>query len=316
MNKKLPVHILKELRSLEPKLRYAAKYGNYSEAEKTIKDIQSLFLNNRDHWRVLQAKNWFFQAALEDNKVDYAIRGFESIRIRANDNTRTYLEATILLGIGYLRMNKIDLAKQYIRESILRINNVTSDERRHQLQKRIVKRIEFECILGQLQTESVQILKPKELHEKAVKLLQTKSEQDIYGMVGKEVPQGALQLTQEIKKYSVKLLPFGDQKLLAPPPSMSTYEFGKKVVETVKRVGWRAVCNPESEIFNLWQNQVPEIFNKGYFASAMAATCVKFSIGLPILAVGVVAILMKYSASEFCERYQPQDIMIHRSEKG
>ncbi|MCK4826025.1 hypothetical protein KA005_60315 [bacterium] len=316
MKQKLPENILQKLRVLEPKLRLSAKYGNFSEAERIIKIIQSLFINNRNHYRVLQAKNWFFQAALEDNRIDFAIRGFESVRIRANDNTRTYLEATILLGICHLRRREIGLAKKLIRESILRINNVTSDERRHQLQKRIIQRIELECILGQLYTESAQILNPEDLHKEAVQLLQTKSDQEIFGMVGANIPQGALELTQEIKNYSVKLLPIRDQKLLASPSSISVYELGKKAVETVKRVGWRAVCDPESEIYNLWKNQVPEFFNKGYFASAVAATCAKFSIGLPILAVGVVAILMKYSAAEFCERFRPQDIMISRNEKG
>lgn len=316
MNQKLPENVLVRLRELEPKLRLAAKYGNFPEAEMVIKDIQRLFSNNRDHHRVLQAKNWYFQAALEDNSIDYAIRGFESVRIRANANTRTHLEATVLLGICYLRKKDIDLAKKYIRESILCINNVVSDDRRHQLQKRIIQRIEFECILGQISTKSANKLDPKELHSEAVKLLQTKSDQEIFGLVGANVPQGVLQLTQEIKNYSVHLLPVGDQKLLAPPPSVSVYQFGEKVVETVKRIGWRAVCDPDSEIFNLWNNQIPEIFNKGYFASAVAATCAKFSIGLPILAAGVVAILMKYSAAEFCERYQPRDIMIPRNEKG
>lgn len=316
MKEKLSDNILNKLRVLEPQLRLAAKYGNFSEAERTINGIQRLFVNNRDHYRVLQAKNWFFQAALEDNRIDFAIRGFDSVRIRANDNTRTYLEATILLGICYLRKKEIDLAKQYIRESILRINNVASDSRRHQLQKRTIERIEFECILGQLMSESATRIDPKQLHAEAVTLLQTKSDDEIFGMVGEQVNQGALQLTQEIKNYSVKLLPAGDQKLLAAPRTLSTHQFGKKVIDTVKRIGWRAVCDPESELYNLWKNQVPKFFNNGYFASAIAATCAKFSIGLPILATGVVAILMKYSAAEFCERFQPRDIMIPRNEKG
>ena len=315
MTQKLSQNILEKLKILEPKLRVAAKFGNYQQAEKIIKNIQSLFIKNRNHFRVLQAKNWFFQAALEDNRIDYAIRGFESIRIRANDNTRTYLEATVLLGICYLRKKEIEQAKKYIRESILRINNVTSDERRHQLQKRIIQRIEFECILGQLNTGDPKSLKAEELQREAIKLLQTKSDQEIFGIIGAEIPPGALQLTHEVKNFSVKLLPVGDQKLLAPPQKTSVLEFGKKAVEAVKRVGWRSICDTESQIYDLWKNQVPEFFNKGYFASAIAVTCAKFSIGLPILATGVIAILMKYSASEFCERYQPLDIMIPRKEK-
>lgn len=316
MTTKLHKYVLEQLRILEPKLKLAAKYGKFTEADKITKEIHKLFPDDRNHHRLLQAKNWYFQAALEDNQISYATRGFESVRIRANKNTRTYLEATVLLGVCHLRNSNLKEAKYYIRESILKINNIKSDERRNQLQKRIINRIEFECILGQIKVKDGEFLDPKELHEKAVKVLQNKSDQEIFNMVGANLPQGALQLTQEIKDYSVKLLPLGDQKLLAPPPSMSSVQFGKKVIETVKRVGWRSVCDPESEIYNLWKNQVPDIFNKGYFASAVAASCAKFSIGLPILAIGVVAILMKYSATEFCESFNPQDIMIDRKEKG
>lgn len=316
MSRKLPEKTLVKLRELEPKLRRAAKYGQFNEAERIIKEIQRHFVNDRSHCRILQAKNWYFQAALEDNRIDYAISGFESVRVRANENTRTYLEATVLLGICYLRKKEIDAAKKYIREAILSINNVPSDQRRNQLQRRIVERVEFESILGQLSMDSPDHIDPDKLHEEAVKLLKTKSDEEIFGLIGASVPQDALKLIEGIKDYSIKLLPIRDQKLLAPTGPLSNVTFGKKVVETVKRIGWRAICDPNSQIYNLWKNQVPEVFNKGYFASAIAATCAKFSIGLPILAVGVVAILMKYSAEEFCERFQPRDIMIYRTEKG
>lgn len=316
MTTKLHEYVLQQLKILEPKLRLAAKYGKFNEAEKITKEIQQLFPDDRNHHRLLQAKNWFFQSALEDNQISYAIRGFESIRLRANDNTRTYLEATILLGICHLRGNQIDLAKKYIREAILKINNVKSNERRHQLQKRIIQRIEYECLLGQLKTKDGEYLETKELHEKAIIMLQNKSDQEIFSIVGTNIPKTALFLTENIKDYSIKLLPVGDQKLLTPPASVSTTEFGKKVIETVKRAGWRTVCDSDSEIYHLWKKQVPDVFNKGYFASAIAATCMKFSIGLPILATGVVAVLMKYGAEEFCDRYQPLDIMIEKSDKS
>lgn len=316
MSHKLPKNILIQLRELEPKLKHAAKYGNFNEAENVIKKIQTLFISDRNHHRVLQAKNWFFQAALEDNRIDYAKRGYESIRIRAKQNTRTYLEATILLGICYLRKKEILLAKEYIREAIQKINNIKSNDRRNQLQKRIISRIEFECILGQLQEKSTKQITAEEIHKQAVEILKNKSDQEIFGLIGTSLPQESLQLTNEIKDYSVKLLPVGDQKLLAPPPSLSVVEFGKKVVETVKRAGWRTVCDTNSEIYKLWNNQIPEVFNKGYFASAIYTTCVKFNIGFPVLAVGVTAILMKYSASEFCEQFKPIDLMISRNDKS
>ena len=316
MTTKLPDDVLKQLRILEPQLKQAAKHGDFNQAHNIMEKIQRLFSTNRDHHRVLQAKNWYFQAALIDNRIDYAKRGYNSVLIRANENTRTYLEAAVHLGICHLRNNEIQAAKKYIRTAMLHINNIKSDERRNQLQKRMLRRIEFECILGQLRREYSEELDPKELHKRAVEIIKNKSDQEIFIMVGNSLPQDSLLLTQDIKNYSVKLLPINDQKLLAPPPTLSVVEFGKKVVDTVKRAGWRAVCDPESEIYNLWSKQVPKVFNNGYFASAIATTCAKLSIGIPILAVGVTAIIMKYTALEFCERFQPIDLMISRNDKG
>ena len=317
MSKKLPKKTLEKLRELEPKLQRASKYGQFAEADKLIREIQKLFIHNRDHHRILQAKNWYYQAALEDNKISDAISGFESIRIRAKINTRIYVEATVLLGICYLRKKDIESAKKYIKEAILFINNIKSDSRRNQFQKRIVERIESESIIGYLSSDNPAKIDAIELHNNAVKLLQSKSEMEIFGKIGSSVPKSVLHQIEGIKDYSVKLLPPRDQKLLQPGKTReSDVSFGKKIVETMKRISWRAICDPNSQIYILWSKQVPEVFNKGYFAAALAVTCAQFSIGLPIIATGVVAIIMKYSANEFCDRFKPNDIMIARNEKG
>ena len=317
MNKKLPKHILEKLRELEPKLQRASKYGQFNEAERIIKIIQKLFVNNRDHHRILQAKNWFFQAAFEDNRIDYAIQGFETIRIRANENTRIYLEATVLLGMCYLRKREIELSKKYIREAVISINNIRSDERRNQFQKRIIDRIESESILAFIASDTAPPLDQQKLHKDAIKLIQTKTETQIYEEVGSSIPKDVFNIINGIKDYSVKLLPSRDQKLLYPAKTtISNVTFGKKVLNSVKRICWRSVCDPDSQIYKLWKNWIPEIYSKGYFVSAVAATYAKFSIGFPVLAIGLVAVLMRYSAREFCENYSPRNIMIDIKEKG
>ena len=256
-------------------------------------------------------------AALEANQIDDAISGFKSIRIRAKENTRIYLEATVLLGVCYLRKKDIETAKKYIKEAIASINNIRSDSRRNQFQKRIVDRIESESILGFLSSKNALKIEPDKLHIEAVKLLQTKSDNEIFGDIGSRVSKDVLHQIEGIKDYSIKLLPPRDQKLLQPAKALENdVTFGKRIVETIKRISWRTICEPKSQIYNLWNKQIPEVFNKGYFASAVAVTLAQYSIGLPLIAAGVVAIIMKYSAMDFCERFKPKDIMISRSDKG
>jgi tetratricopeptide (TPR) repeat protein len=317
MTQKLPKKTLDKLRELEPKLQRASKYGQFNEADKIIKEIQKLFIHNRDHHRILRAKNWYYQAALEANRIDDAISGFESIRIRAKENTRIYLEATVLLGICYLRKKNIEAAKIYIKEAISSINNIQSDSRRNQFQKRIVDRVESESIISFLSSKDAIKIESEKLHNEAVKLLQTKSDIEIFSTIGSSVSKDVLHQIEGIKDYSIKLLPPKDQKLLPPAKELENdVTFGKRIAETIKRISWRAICDPKSQIYNLWNKQIPEVFNKGYFASAVAVTLAQYSIGLPLIAAGVVAIIMKYSAMDFCERFKPKDIMISQKEKG
>jgi len=51
-----------------------------------------------------------------------------------------------------------------------------------------------------------------------------------------------------------------------------------------------------------------------YFAAAIVGTLNQWRIGLPLLASGIVATLMKYSAEEFCQKAKPKGIMIDRKD--
>jgi hypothetical protein len=59
----------------------------------------------------------------------------------------------------------------------------------------------------------------------------------------------------------------------------------------------------------MWATKVPEIYSLTYFAAAIERTFSAYQIGIPLLAAGVTAILMKSSAAEFCEWAKPEPIM-------
>ena len=69
MTTKLSEYVLNRLRYLEPKLKAAGKYSRFDEAQQIAQEIQNLFPNDLNHHRLLQARNWYFQAALEDNQI-------------------------------------------------------------------------------------------------------------------------------------------------------------------------------------------------------------------------------------------------------
>jgi len=184
---KLPKQTLGKLRPLEKKLRHAVSIGAVEEAIETAFEIQSL-IKNRRHHRLLQAKLWAFEAAVDANRLDYAKSGFSGIRQLSNKNTRIHLEATGLLAICLLRRKKFDDAKELVREVISKINNITSDHRRRQFQRRFVERIEQECVLTELIGTGNTNIDPDEMHEQAVLLLQRNSDDEILRLIGNAVP--------------------------------------------------------------------------------------------------------------------------------
>ncbi|TOQ56144.1 hypothetical protein CGG93_24565, partial [Vibrio parahaemolyticus] len=62
--------------------------------------------------RILQAKNWLFEVAMEAGNLTYAKLGFEGIIKKSSGQTRLHLEATALLAICYIREQNLDMARE------------------------------------------------------------------------------------------------------------------------------------------------------------------------------------------------------------
>lgn len=83
----------------------------------------------------------------------------------------------------------------------------------------------------------------------------------------------------------------------------------------LRRIAWKTFCKPNSPIYKLWSQKLPKVFNEGYFAAAVVAAMSSFRIGVPLLASGLAALAMKYTAEEFCELAKPKGLMISRDDK-
>jgi hypothetical protein len=134
---KLTEYQLNKLRPLEEKLKTAIRSGDTENSIEITAEIQSLFPAEwRRHHRLLRAKLWTFEACLDAHRVSYAQNGFVGVRKLAAKNTRLYLEASSLLAVCYLRTKNTSEAKKLIKEVIEKINKISSDRTRHQIQKR------------------------------------------------------------------------------------------------------------------------------------------------------------------------------------
>src|SRR5690606_2606358 len=178
------------------------------------------------------------------------------------------------------------------------------------------ERIEEECILTELIGRDDTVLNIDDIHEKAVQLIKQNSDDEIIKLIGNTVPTSGILLLREVRSYSILRISVSDQKLLpAPEEAEKPKNIGKKALAVMSRIGWKALCSPDSEIFKLWSKKTPKIFSQGYFAAAITTTMNSWRIGIPLLASGIVAIIMKYSAEYFCKVSKPKGLMISRKEK-
>lgn len=312
---KLPNEVLEKLRPLEARLRVAASAGSVEEAIEITVEIQGLF-DDRRHHRLLRAKLWAFETALDANRLVYAESGFSGVRKLSNKGTRIHLEASALLAVCMLRKKDLGQAKSLAREVIKNINDISSDRKRRQFQKRFVERIEQECLLSDLIGSGNPNLDADEMHQQAILLVQRNTEGEILRLIGNSIPPSGIRLLRDMRDYSIRLLPPSDQKCLPPPATAEKpLNVGKKAMAILKRIAWKSFCDPESQLYTLWSKQVPEVFNRGYFASALAATMASWRIGIPVIGAGVAAIAMRSTASIFCESAKPEGLMILPSDK-
>lgn len=313
---RLPDDLLKRLRPLEESLKHQLLAQDPDAALDTAKRIQLLFHPDRSHHRLLRAKLWAYETCVEANRLALATPGLIGIRQLSGKSTRLHLEASALLAITYLRQKKLSEAKILIREILANINNIESDRTRHSFQKRFIERIEEECLFAELIGSGSSPLDADEVEKKAILLIQRSSDKEIYKLIGDSVPIAGIELLEDVRNYSIQQLPAPDRKLLGAPEQVrDTQSIGRATFSALRRIAWKTLCKPDSPIYKLWSVKAPKLFNQGYFTAAIVATMNDFRIGIPLLASGITAIAMKYSAEEFCELSKPKGIMGNRDDK-
>lgn len=86
------------LSALEPALKEAVYAADYARAKQFAADIQSVLRATGHETRLMQSKNWLFEAALNAGELLTAEAGFRGVRAKTVRSTRVHLEATALLG--------------------------------------------------------------------------------------------------------------------------------------------------------------------------------------------------------------------------
>jgi len=306
-----------KLAVLAPQLKFCVKSANLDKAKRITGQIQELLRPSGHETMILQSKNWLYETAMESTNLTFAKMGFEGTIQKSSPKTRLNLEATSLLAVCYLREQNIEKARELIIKAVDNINNIKSNERRRQFHRRLIERLEEESIFVGLIDKSADPLELAEVDKEAVKLVMTKSENEILTEMGNAIPRKSIDLLSDVRNTYKLRLPAPDRKFLPPPLTEDTKEeLGKRANSALKRVAWRALCNPESDIHKAWTQGLSVVYDKKYIASAIVASFNSFSISATMIAASAAALAIKFGAEVFCETFTPNSMMIDRRDKN
>ncbi|MEH2922415.1 hypothetical protein ACFFL1_05845 [Samsonia erythrinae] len=307
----------KQLSILEPQLRSCVKSANLDKAKDITIKLQTLLRPTGHETRLLQAKNWLYETALEAGALEFAKSGFKGNIAKSSNRTRINLEASALLAICFLREKNISEARVLIFNVVDNINNIVSESRRKQFHERLLQRLEEESILSGLIGYSGEVLDLDEVNNETVSLVMKKSENEILENIGCSVPPLSIDLLEQVQDAYMLRLPAPDRILLPKPLSKDKkIDLGKRTSSALKRVAWRALCSPDSEIYKAWSQGLSVVYDKKYIAGAIVSAFNYFSISITMLAASIAALAIKFGSEVFCEIFAPKSLMIDKKDKN
>lgn len=306
------------LKILEPALRNAVRLADYDSAKRIASDIQAVLRPTGHEARLMQAKNWLFEAAMEAGHFEIAMAGLRGIRQKMARTTRTHLEATALLAICHLRRNEVSEAEPLIGDVLQNDANISSERRRRQFRLRAIQRFEEEAALSALRGPTFTPLDVDQVQEHAGVLLRTKSEDEILADVGREVPPEVIKVLLRIHTFAGTQLSASEARFLPPARTLTEkVSLGQTITEATKRVIWRSVCDPQSEIYKAWcTNGMMAFLNSKLLAAYLVSALSGMRIGAFMLAASLVALILRMGLDVFCEVSRPSSMMIGLDEKA
>lgn len=303
----------RRLAILKPQFEKAIFKKDLNLAKIVLNDIQST-LNINNHTTLLaQYRNWYFELALDSDQYALAESGFISVRRSVSKNTRIYLEASALLAICYLRFSNVEKAKPLIKEVLNNDHVIKTERTRRLFNKNIIQRFDEEVALYSLKEKynSPNDYNLETLENEVGLLVGTKTEDELFTMLGNNVPETTKSLLFEVDNFAKNQLPSAERKLLTSPhDAIKDEETGKTVFQSFKRTIYNSICDQNSPVYKMWNDKViGAVMNSKYIIGAVAAALSSISIGVHALIITAAALVIRFGLDVYCEHYKPKGIM-------
>jgi hypothetical protein len=296
---------------LENQLQIAIERSDIKQAKLAVLDLQDIYGRFKQTKAIGIAKNKLYELAIETNDLDFAESGLLALRIKFNKKTRMHLEASALLAICYLRKNDLTLAEPIISEVLKNESVIKSVEKRSEFFKSIIDRFDEEATLYALRKSKNEKLDQEEITTQASLLANTKSEDQLFDTIGQALPEYAKNVLFRIDNFSKNQLPTAEKlKLPSPTEVVENKKVGKTLFSSAKRVMYKSLCDPNSDIYKAWFNQgMGIVLNKTFIVTAITQAFLNIGIGVKAIIIPIAALVLKFGIEVYCEKYQPSDLM-------
>jgi hypothetical protein len=302
------------LSALEPALKGAVYAADYTRAKQFAADIQGILRATGHETRLMQSKNWLFEAALNAGEVLTAEAGFRGIRAKTTKTTRVYLEASALLAVCLLRQKRLIDAEPLIQE-VLGSKSIKDATRRRHFIESVTSRYRLESYISGIRDHSHEKLDPDIIDSEAIEALKTKSDEELYLQIASSLPREVIDFVYRVESASRKRLTMVEVQYLPSPAEIERkVEQGKSFFDSLKLVIWKSLCDPQSEIYKAWYtNGIAQVFTKKYYAVVVSTAFLDLGFAAKAVAVPITALMMKIGIEVYCEKYKPGEILDGRS---
>ena len=204
-----------------------------------------------------------------------------------------------------------------IAETLRREESIGSEARRRKFIRTVIKRFEEEGALASLKGYGDELLDPAQMQSEAGDMIRTMTEDEVFASLGRSLPKKTVAYILKIDEFSRGQLPSAEVRYLPLPEELVKHsELGRTVFSSIRRVLYRSLCDPDSDVYKAWFNQgLMAVLDRRYLAIAVGTALSGLSIGVKALGVSATALLIKIGIEVFCERYKPTGVMEVRSEK-
>ncbi|OIR05487.1 hypothetical protein GALL_122300 [mine drainage metagenome] len=270
---------------------YAA---DYKLAKIVASDIQELLRATGHETRLMKAKNWLFEAALNANELHMAEAGFRGIRNKTSETTRVHLEATALLIVCLLRQKRLLEAEPLIAKA-LKSKAIKDPIRRRDFLQSVTSRFQLESYISAIRDLGTESFSAEAVDAEAIEAVRTKSEEELYSQIAAALPREVIEFVYKVDNAARKQLTVTEVLYLPSPTSIEKkVEQGKSFFASLKLVIWKSLCDPQSEIYKAWYtNGMAQVLSKKYYAIVITSALFDLGFAAKAVAVPATALLMK-----------------------